>query len=313
MPFLKMIPIKGYTSIHPNIDWIEISSNESPEAIRLLQEFPENRCWPRLSGNSLAVDWLKEDPERINYTILCGNHCPGSNRLMQTHKYNIDRLPMLSSNPFAFVWLQELGQLKWPYVCRNPSIHAKHYIEQRDSNLPYSWASEMRYLELNPSSWAPILWEKYYKTGAYQEKPTWQNMSANPYFTELILNKYPDKISWKHFSINPNPLAVHYLLNHPEKIDLYFAEANPHPSMVQYVLKQVEERGARVDFSRNTCPLALHYLAPVIYDYVALHNSRESLHAELLEMVLSPDYLFHLTKKYNVEFKDILGTRGTKG
>ena len=315
-----MIPIKGYTRIHPTIDWIEISGNETLDAMRLLEEYPENRNWYRLSANSLATDLLKECPEKINYTAMSNNHSPDAIRIIQRHRSTIDAamMPLLSTNPFAVDWLQHIDQIRWPYICRNPSKQAKRCLEKRlNTPSPYTAAyprvPNMHYLELNLSSWAPILWETYYTKGAYngqyQKNPTWKNMSANPYFAELILTKYPAQISWKHFSSNPNPLAVHYLLLNPEKIDLYFAEANPHPSMVQYLLKQITDKGARVDFSRNTCPLALHYLAPVIYDYTAMRESRAALHQELTEVALSPDYLANLVQRYDIKFEDISYSR----
>ena len=312
-----MIPIKGYTRIHPKIDWIEISGNESPEAIRLLEEYPENRNWYRMSANSLATDLLKENPDKINYTLMSMNYCPEAIRILQRHRSATDvvMMPLLSYNPFAVDWLLEMGQIQWPYICRNPSKQAKRFIETR-LNTPSPYTAEyprmpnMHYLELNLSSWAPILWETYYPKGAYPEmyekQPTWKNMSANPYFAELLLTKYPEHISWTHFSINPNPLAVHYLLLNPKKIDLYFAEANPHPAMVQYVLKHGAER---IDFSRNTCPLALHYLAPVIYDYDAMRESRASLNAEIIGVALSPEYLANLSNRYHLSFADIAYTR----
>jgi hypothetical protein len=318
-----MIPIKGYTRIDPTIDWIEISGNESLDAMRLLDEYPEHRNWYRLSANSLATDLLKKNPDKINYTLMSNNRCPDAIRIIQQHRTAIDvaMMPLLSTNPFAFDWLLKMGQIRWPYIIRNPSKQAKQYLETRLSTTPspyleiaeYPRVPNMHYLELNLSSWAPILWDMYYTKGAYHEmyekKPTWKNMSANPYFAELLLSKYPEQISWSHFSINPNPLAVHYLLDHSEKIDLYFAEANPHPSMVQYVLKQISNKGARVDFSRNTCPLALHYLAQVIYDYEKMRESRATLHAEIMEVALSPDYLTNLSNVYNVSFEDIVESR----
>jgi hypothetical protein len=318
----KMIPIKGYTRIHPTIDWIEISGNETPEAMRLLEAYPENRNWYRLSANSLATDLLKNNPDKINYTLMSNNHCPDAIRIIQRHRTAIDvaMMPLLSSNPFAFEWLLKIGQIRWPYICRNPSKQAKRYLETRLSTpSPYLEITEyphvpnMHYLELNLSSWAPIMWDMYYTKGAYhgmyKKKPTWKNMSANPYFAELLLSKYPEQISWSHFSANPNPLAVHYLLDHTEKIDMYFAEANPHPAMVQYVLKQIANKGARVDFSRNTCPLALHYLAPVVYDYEAMRESRAALHAEIMGVAWSPEYLTILSNRYNVTFEEIAYTR----
>jgi hypothetical protein len=317
-----MVPIKGYTHIHPNIDWIEISGNESPEAMRLLESYPDNRNWYRLSANSFATDLLKENPDKINYTLMSNNRCPDAIRIIQRHRTAIDvaMMPLLSTNPFAFDWLLEMGQIRWPYIIRNPSKQAKQYLETRlNIPIPYLEIAEyprvpnMHYLELNLSSWAPILWDMYYTKGVYhrmyQKNPTWKNMSANPYFAELLLSKYPEQISWSHFSINPNPLAVHYLLDHSEKIDMYFAEANPHPAMVQYVLKQIADKGARVDFSRNTCPLALHHLAPVIYDYDKMCESRAALHAELVEVVLSPDYLANLAQRYDIKFEEIVETR----
>lgn len=317
-----MIPIKGYTHIHPTIDWIEISGNETLEAMRLLEAYPENRNWYRLSANSLAIDLLKENPDKINYTLMSYNHCPDAIRIIQRHRSPIDvaMMPLLSSNPFAVEWLEEMDQIRWPYICRNPSNQAKRCLEKRlNTPSPYTELAayprvpNMHYLELNLSSWAPILWDTYYTKGAYhgmyQKNPTWKNMSANPYFAELLLTKYPEHISWKHFSSNPNPLAVHYLLDHTEKIDLYFAETNSHPSMVQYVLKQIVEKGARVDFSRNTCPLALHYLAPVMYDYDKMRESRAAFNQELMGITWSPEYLANLSNRYHLSFADIVEGR----
>jgi hypothetical protein len=51
------------------IDWMRLSGNSSPEAMRWLKEYPERISWPRLSGNVNpdAVDMLRANPDKIHW------------------------------------------------------------------------------------------------------------------------------------------------------------------------------------------------------------------------------------------------------
>ena len=300
-----MVPIKGYLRIDSRIDWTEISENESPEAIRLLEEFPEKINWYRLSANSFAIEMLKEHPDKIKSVSLSLNFHPEAVRIIKDLYNNTAYYPfwnMLSTNPFATDWLIEIGQIQVPDVYRNPSQSARVYIEtqnqsSQDCNLTHR---KIRNLVMNQSCWAKEIWERCYKRQYQMNSPT----SANPYFADMMLTEHFAEIDWKLFSMNPSPIAVHYLLDNPDKIRLRFAESNPHPSMTQYVLDNLD-RDPLINLSRNTCPLALHYLAPVIYDYESMKLSRNSLHKELIEVVLSPDYLLFLSQTYAVDFKEL--------
>lgn len=49
------------------IDWDSLCENESPEAIDLLQEYPENINWDKLSGNCYGIPILEKNFDKIEY------------------------------------------------------------------------------------------------------------------------------------------------------------------------------------------------------------------------------------------------------
>lgn len=314
-----MIPIQGYAFLNPEIDWAEISGNESPEAVRLLEEYPQHIHWYHLSANSLAMDIIRRSPERISYSTLSRNHHPEAIRLLR----NSGKPPawyMLSTNPFAADWILETNEVRWPEIFRNPSTKIKHFIEtqfrvnrQLEKDIPHPSemvARETLRLGRNWSSWAAEMWKRDASSirrlaDKYTNTICRNEMSANPYFAEMLLHEYREFISWEYFSMNPNPIAVHYLLDHPEHLHLDYAVSNPHPSMVQYVCKHEKHP----NFSGNTCSLALHNMAPVIYDYAAMRNAKSDVNAEIRMVALSPDYLRDLASRYGCTFEEIVKTR----
>jgi hypothetical protein len=56
-----------------NINWFGLSRNPSPDAMTLLELYPEKIDWYSLSSNPSAVPLLKKYPNNINWNELSKN------------------------------------------------------------------------------------------------------------------------------------------------------------------------------------------------------------------------------------------------
>jgi len=83
------------------IDWEELSSNTSPNAIDLLRANPEKINWDWLSFNPNAMDLLQANPDKIDWEVLSSNTSPNAIDLLRANPDKID-WDEFSANPAIF-------------------------------------------------------------------------------------------------------------------------------------------------------------------------------------------------------------------
>lgn len=91
-------------------------------------------------------------------------------------------------------------------------------------------------------------------------KLNWSHLSANPNsYAVLWLLDNPEKIDWKFFNYNSNPIAVNHLMqNHPNQICSRTFSSNYCDDAVEYLI----QHPSKIDwnnFSRNRNPLAINF------------------------------------------------------
>ena len=104
-------------------DWRRLSSN--PEAIHLLERYPEKINWTCLSANPAAIHLLEKYPENINWEMLSCN--PAAIRLLENdlEKVNWKRL---NENPAALHLLERhRDKIDWWRIGKNPAIFYPRY------------------------------------------------------------------------------------------------------------------------------------------------------------------------------------------
>ena len=159
------------------IDYNKLSSNPNPNAIKLLQKqntreikiTPEQLNdvdyrykinWEYLSANPNAIQLLKKNQDKINWTRLSSNSNPNAIQLLQK-KENMHKIDWsaLSSNPNAIHLLeQNPHKIYWEFLSANPNAIdlLKDRIEYENNLFPEEYKS-LKYkinwsaLSANPS------------------------------------------------------------------------------------------------------------------------------------------------------------------
>ena len=126
------------------INWSMLSRN--PEAIHLLEQYPDRICWKMLSTNPApaAIRLLAQNQDKIYWDVFSLN--PGA-------------IPLLEAYP---------DKIHWQNLSSNPSEAAFRLLEKNQDKI--DWSN----LSLNQSTAAIRLLEKN------PDKIDWYNLSQNP-------------------------------------------------------------------------------------------------------------------------------------
>lgn len=119
------------------IVWLNLSSNHSPKAIKLLQDQVEYEnglskaqyaklsnkiSWRFLSSNPIAIDILAVNNNRIVWAALSNNPNPKAIDILNANQDKID-WDVLSGNPNAIDILEaNQDKINWEILSLNPSI-----------------------------------------------------------------------------------------------------------------------------------------------------------------------------------------------
>ena len=254
-----------------------LSSN--PTAIDYLQENPKKINWERLSENPAAIELLKDkinQEKKINYRTL-----------KNIHPYNKVDWERLSRNPEAIELLENnINEIHWGNLSNNPN--AIELLKKKifnENEIPKyildSWHTSQKinwkYLSGNPNAIELLK--------ANPEKIDWDLLSSNPNAMEL-LKENPTKINWKRLSANPNaiellkknqdnidwdelianPNAIELIKANLDKIDLAGLSANPNTEAIELLEKYPEYiQYSGIELSGNPNPKAINLLRKNIY------------------------------------------------
>jgi hypothetical protein len=290
-------------------EWIDLSSNESHFAIGLLRQFPKKINWYHLSANpaDAALDLLEKHPDRICPFQLGRNTNPRAARLFDKYKftrYGGSLSP--NSADYALDWLEaNRSQIEWDYLASNSSPRA---LEMMENN----WCGQiyLSNLFINPSDRAIQLACKHFTLEYILSTQGKSILSANPCDAALdILLNHPDAINWQYFSTNPSPRAVQHLAKQPDKIDWQLIFQNPSEQVVPLLRDYMSRTPKLSDIQwKRLCRYhAQHF--PELFaklDYAEMRKRWAPFKEELETVVLSPDYLLSISKRYGVDFKTVL-------
>lgn len=130
---------------------------------------------------------------------------------------------------------------------------------------------------------SPILLKTFLKNN-YFDKMTSRNCNeiySFPIFVPEIL-KTPERIArinWEEFSYNPHPEAIRMLRQNLDKVCWQTLDCNPNLDL---------------------------FLCNISYHYNQMFESKNLLHAELIEVYYSPERLAQMAEKLEMSFSDVL-------
>lgn len=149
-----------------------------------------------LSEKGDDLQFLKENPDRIDWFYLSKNEHPIAIELLEKEAKKID------------------DKIEWRFLSINPKairILAK-----------YPHKIDFFYLSRNPNPEAIALLEKY------PEEIDWEELSENPLDKAINLLQYnPDKIVWERLLKNKNPLARELFDSNTKRVVRYLLGRNP--------------------------------------------------------------------------------------
>jgi hypothetical protein len=135
MASASQAPKKGKVSEIENVDWANLSDNPSPEALLLLKENIEKINWKVLCGNinpdviDLLRERLKEKPSDINWEVLSGSQNPRAIELLEENKEKIHWGEFSSNTSLRAINLlrdrvenEKSAGISWFKLSANPSI-----------------------------------------------------------------------------------------------------------------------------------------------------------------------------------------------
>jgi hypothetical protein len=173
-----------------NVSWHHLSIN--PNAISILEKYPNLIVWRQLSRNANAIHLLEKNLSKVDWNELSIN--PNAIHLLEKYpeKINWHRLSMNSNA--IYLLENNLDKINWEWLSSNPN--AIHLLNKNLDKIDWYW------LSLNPNA-NPILEKNL-------DKIDWHMLSKNPNAITILENNL-DKIHWRVLSENPN--AIHLLAN----------------------------------------------------------------------------------------------------
>ena len=256
--FITTLPYDEHDDI-----WFWISTNSC--AIDFLKDNPDKINWDGLSRNSAALDMLKDNPDKISIPFVCQLGCKDSIEFVEK---NIDKINWLElgSNQHAIDLiknnLDKIIATDWFGICHNPNID-----QLFEDNI---------------------------------DKIDWSALSSNPNAIDILM-RYPDKIDWG--DLCENPMAIDIIKENIDKIMLEYGflplSANPNPEAMELIKKYN-------NWHLNDGILNSHSLweNPEIFviDYKRLEERISPFKKELIEKSLHPTRF----KKYLMEYNYII-------
>ena len=281
----------------------------------------------KLSRNPNAIDFLKKNPEYINYDELSKNINPDAIEILQKNPSKIN-WSNLSLNPAAIELLRNnKNKIDWNKLSLNKNIISFLYDNDNDDDDNDDDDDDIEKLNwdnLSKNSGAISL------LGKYPRYINWSNMSANSKgikllcerlsrnkrmvnYNELSLNETPEaitilrqnfkKINWHNLAYNKCKEAIELMKEYPENI--YWDALCCNPNALE-ILEKNQDKICWNILSSNTNPkilklftsttlkkLTQHYFSSNIGAYEFLKEHPEYITEEIGQM----PYIFKAIKK----------------
>jgi hypothetical protein len=269
------------------INWLDMSSNPSPGAIKLLEQNFEKICWYSLSSNPSpgAIKLLEANPDKIDWRTLGFNSNPDAIKLIETNLgHNEIAWSKLSSNPHAIKLLEaNQDKIDWDELSANPKgfkllvanidkINDSRYYAEGGAGVSttLTWDDFTEdVLQIVNINWELISCLQSCPSPAWRvkleqnvDKLDWGILSrnANDHIMH-ILEQNTDKIHWYELSSNTNPRAIRILEQNPDKIDWFYLARNPSAmDLISKNLDEIYKKGYWYRLSSNPNPAAIPLL-----------------------------------------------------
>ena len=125
------------------------------------------------------------------------------------------------------------------------------------------------------------------------DKLDWSILSRNKNAIHLLENNF-DKINWCNLSLNLS--AIHILEKNIDKINWYYLSRNKN------AIDLLKNNMDKIDFGN------LSYNQNIFtYDYSKIkEHMMNTIYEELISTVLNPERLMRISKRFNIEFIDLV-------
>jgi len=215
--------------------------SKCPFAITILiDKYPEkiNSDGISLNPNPLVIDYLKNNPEKINWNFLSSN--PNAIKLLRENEEKIN-WSNLSMNNCAFKLLNEnQDKIDWCNICYNdnPKVISEIIAKNLDKNI--SWFI----LSKNPNDIAVdiILRPENINKIDYE----FLSLNSNDKVFDLIKNNL-DKIDFDFLITNPNPKIIEIFKTNENKISGYHLLMNTNKYIKNYFFKNFKNFKKDID------------------------------------------------------------------
>jgi hypothetical protein len=256
------------------LDWIDmnklsdITLPQNPNAFDLFEKYPKKFKMQYFSYNKCerAMRMLEARSEKINYYMLSAN--PESYTLLEKKPEEMDWQKLIDENCNPLKLVEALFNKLLPlYSTEQLTEHLKRlnlidvdtvnhknitkFISDNRSNFTdedfcindkrtnwYSLSMNSKILDVLEAQPSLINWywlsarcnsqREFDLLEKYPERISWRGLSRNPYPPAFaLLEKNPDKINWEELSCNPNEKAINLLKNNPIKINWSYFSKNP--------------------------------------------------------------------------------------
>lgn len=239
---LCLTPMEFINLISDNFDtdWASLSSN--PNAIQWLKQNPDKIDWHELASNPNVMELF--DADKINWSALSGN--PAAIHVLEACPEKIDwRMLNYNSSPIAVRMLEANSEkISWLRLAHNTeAMHliARETVESLEEQVnSEGWTSDdfwfwlsanpsaIEFLEHNPNkiNWSGLSRnpKAIHLLDANPSKIDWEQLCINPAAIHLIENN-KNNINWQSYTIYDNPCAMHIIVDNYDKIDEWCLEA----------------------------------------------------------------------------------------
>ena len=125
-------------------EWLKISCNSNPKAIKMIENNLDKINWPRLSGNPNAIHILEANQDKICWDYLSLN--PNAIHLLEANPYKIF-WPYLSQNPNGIHLLEaNPDKIDWHYLIYNPN--AVHLLKANREKIKHNYFGTIYDMEM---------------------------------------------------------------------------------------------------------------------------------------------------------------------
>lgn len=224
-------------------EWFWTSLSGNPNAIEILERFPEHIDWKKLSGNPNAIELLEKNKDKIVWVNILEN----TNASYALLREAITKLGMTEKDIYSTPNIKT--PIYWSVLHQNPNIGAVRILQSHfKDSLPYDVA-------YNENPVAVKMIEKNILASKYVEKSKkklfLQRLAFNPSAIYLFTRENLDKYSINLHNFCYNPKAIHILEENMESLDYKVLSGNPNAIHLLFPLDTLRMKSKIASFKKE--------------------------------------------------------------